>query len=401
MKYGLIGEKLSHSYSLPIHGFFNNHDYKICEIKKEDVNDFMLKRDFKGINVTIPYKEVVMPFCSCSSEALEIGSVNTIVNKNGELFGYNTDIMGFRLCVKQINLEFKDKKVVVLGSGGTSKTATWVAKKDGAKEIIQISRNGENNYQNINNHYDADIIINTTPVGMYPNNDEKPIDLQPFKNLIGVVDVIYNPLKTQLILQAEDLNIPCVGGLSMLVGQALLAHNIFFDLDDLSPLNYGLKKATDMFCNIVLIGMPGVGKSTTAKKISEKLHLKLVDTDEEIFNKTKRTPADIINTDGEKAFRDIETEIVKEFSKKTGYVIATGGGAILKKENQLALRQNSIIFYLSAPIEKLATENRPLSKNLKELYDFRKPIYESLADYTIDVGENWDNVLNEIERVFI
>ncbi len=399
MKYGLIGEKLSHSYSLSIHGFFGNNDYVICPIATNELDSFMTKRDFKGINVTIPYKKEVMKYCVLSDEAKEIGAVNTIINRNGTLYGYNTDAMGFKICANKINLDFKDKKVLVLGTGGTCKTVSWVAKKEGAKEIILISRNGENNYENLYLHYDAEIIINTTPMGMYPNNSQNSIDITPFKRLCGVIDVVYNPLKTNLILQCEELGIPCTGGLAMLVGQALFAHNLYFDLDDLSPLQDSIKKATNMFRNIALIGMPGAGKTTTAKYLSKKLGLILVDTDEEILNKTNKTPAQIINENGEKAFRDIESEIIIEFSKKTGCVIATGGGAVLREENQKALRQNSTIIYLDTPIENLETEDRPLSKNLIELYNVRKPIYEKLSDFTINTDIGWGTVYDEIEKV--
>ncbi len=399
MNYGLIGEKLGHSYSLPIHGLFGNNDYLICPLAKTEVDSFMINRDFKGINVTIPYKEVVMPYCVLSDEAKEIGSVNTIINKDGTLYGYNTDIMGFKLCANQINLDFNNKKVVILGTGGTCKTALWVAKNDGAKEIILVSRSGENNYDNLHLHYDADIIINTTPIGMYPNNHQRPIDLSYFKNLCGVIDVIYNPLKTNLILQSEDLNIPCVGGLSMLVGQALLAHNLYFDLDDLSPLDAALKKATKLFRNIALIGMPGAGKTTTAKYLADKLGLIFVDTDEEILKRTKKTPSQIITESGEKVFRDIESEVIAEFSCKTGYIIATGGGAVLKAENQNALRQNSTIIYLDTPLKNLATHDRPLSKNLTDLFNVRNPIYQTLSDFTIDTAKGWDLVYKEIEEL--
>ncbi len=383
MKYGLIGEKLGHSYSPTIHGFFGNKDYILNAFPREELDEFMTKKDFLGANVTIPYKEMVMPYCQLSKEALEIGCVNTIVNRDGKLYGYNTDALGFKLCASKIGIDFTGKKVIILGSGATSKTASWVAETGGAREIIKISRSGVDNYDNISKHYDADILINTTPIGMYPNNQDCPIDIAPFTKLQGVIDVLYNPLKTKLVLQCEQLGIPAIGGLTMLVGQAIYAHNLYFGLDDLSPLEEGLKKASEIFRNIALIGMPGVGKSTLGKALAKELGLNFVDTDKEITKVVGKTPAEIIKEQGEAAFRDIEAEIVAEIAKKTGQVIATGGGAVLREENRIALKQNSIIIYLHRNIENLATKNRPLSTDLTELYNQRNPIYEKLADYKL------------------
>ncbi len=397
MNYGLIGEKLSHSYSPQIHGYFGNDDYILKEIAKEDLHSFMTERNFKGINVTIPYKQEVMKYCELSPEAEKIGSVNTIVNRDGKLFGYNTDYLGFSLSAKLKGISFEDKKVLILGSGGTSKTVCAVAEAEGAKEIITVSRNGRDNYSNISSHFDADIIINTTPVGMYPKNHASPMNLSPFQNLSGVIDVVYNPLRTNLILQSIELGIPCTGGLPMLVGQAMFAHNIFFGLSDTSLIDSTLKECEKLFRNIVFIGMPGAGKSSKAKAISEKYSLRFLDTDDEIKRFSGKSPSQIITEEGEPHFREIEARVIADISRRTGYVIATGGGAVLKEENRRALKQNGTIIYLTRDLESLSTKDRPLSVDLESLYKVRNPIYTALADHMVTVEEDPEDTLKNIE----
>lgn len=400
MIYGLIGEKLSHSYSPAIHKFFGNNSYILKEIARDDLNAFMEKADFSAINVTIPYKEDVMPYCILSKEAVRISAVNTIVKRDGKLYGYNTDYMGFSLCVKRAGITFLGNKVVILGSGGTCKTAKTVALDEGASEVIIVSRSGENNYENISKHYDAQIIINTSPVGMYPNTDKCPLDITPFTKLVGVIDVIYNPLYTNLLLQAKKRNIPHTGGLSMLVAQGYYAHNLFFGIEkiDETILENSIKQAESFFKNIVLIGMPGAGKSTVGKILAQKYDMKFIDSDEEIEKVTGIHPAKIIVNDGEKRFREIESEIICDIAKKTGYVIATGGGAVILEKNQNALMQNGIIFYLERDIESLACDNRPLSTNLNKLYTDREAIYNALADVKIKVSNNIDETIKSFEE---
>ncbi len=400
MKYGLIGRKLSHSYSPQIHSFFGNEDYKLLELEPNEVIDYLKSADFSAINVTIPYKETVMPYCVLSPQASLIGSVNTIVNRDGKLFGYNTDYFGFSLMASRANIDFKDKKVLILGSGGTCKTAISVIKDCGAKEIITISRNGENNYSNIQLHSNADIIVNTTPIGMYPNSGNSPIDLKIFNNLSGVIDAIYNPLNTKLIIQAQKMGIPSTGGLPMLVSQGLMAHNLFFDVDHSFVLDSAIEKAEKLFRNIVLVGMPGCGKTTIGKIISEKYSMDFVDSDEIIQKNTGKTPCEIILEKGEEEFRIIETEVIKKLSSKTGQVISTGGGSIIKEENREALLQNGTIIYLERKLEKLCTKDRPLSCDLGVLLETRKSIYEEISQYKIEVCDEVHETIENIDRVF-
>jgi len=404
MKYGLIGEKLSHSYSKTIHNLFGNNEYKICEIPPENIKKFINSADFYGINVTIPYKKDVIPYCILSENAQQIGSVNTIINKNGKLYGHNTDYFGFLYMSKKTNISFYGKKVLILGSGGTSKTVSCVVQESNAKEIVIVSRNGENNYQNIEKHYDSDIIINTTPVGMYPNNDGIPVDIAHFLHLNGVIDVIYNPIKTNLLLAAQRKNINYINGLSMLVAQAWFSHKLFFDIDcndteDIEVIENILQKIEKMFRNIVLIGMPGCGKTTIGKALAERLGVKFVDTDSKIETIIGKSPAELIETNGEEYFRKIESEIILKTAKETGQVIATGGGSVLLPQNRDALMQNGFIIYLDREIEKLATDNRPLSKNIDALYKERAPVYNALCSIKINVNDNLEDNIKRITEL--
>ncbi len=379
--YGLIGAKLGHSYSKQIHGFLGNSDYHLLELNQAELAAFIQAKDFKGLNVTIPYKQDVMPYCQLSAQAKAIGAVNTILNLDGNLYGYNTDYFGFDLLTKKANINLHNKKVLILGSGATSKTVAAVAIDKSAAEIIFISRQGKDNYENINRHYNADIIINTTPQGMYPNNQELALDLKPFSNLCGVLDVVYNPLKTNLVLQAKELNIPTMGGLTMLVGQAIKAHNLFFGLHDLSELKPVLAQSQSLFSNIVLIGMPGVGKSTIGTLLAKKMNLEFIDSDQEIFKQQQKTAGQIIKEQGEPAFREIEAAIIKQLSCQSGKIIATGGGSVLRADNRAALAQNGLIIYLKRDLQYLSTKDRPLSTDLQELFAIRDPIYRQMADH--------------------
>lgn len=404
MKYGLIGEKLGHSFSKIIHEKIADYTYELKEISKENLDSFMKSRDFTCINVTIPYKEAVIPYLDyIDSPARVIGAVNTIVNVDGRLYGHNTDFYGMKLMIEKNGFDLKDRKVLILGSGGTAKTSKAVAEYLGAREIITVSRIGEVNYNNVVTlHSDADFIINTTPCGMYPDNDTYAIDPALFTSLKGIIDAVYNPLKTTLIQKGEELGIKSVTGLYMLVAQAVVAYCLFMDNDDIDT-----KKITDEIYaemikekqNIVLIGMPGSGKSTIGKALSEKLGRYFIDTDSVITEK-HGVISEIFAQKGEEYFRDIETEAVKETAKKGGIVIATGGGAILRKENVRALRQNGVIFFLNRPVEDIIpTSDRPLSsdiESLKKRFEERYPIYKSTGDFEIAIDGNVENAVNKI-----
>lgn len=408
MEYGLIGEKLGHSYSKEIHNQIGNYDYILKEIPKSELNSFMTKKDFKGINVTIPYKQDVIPFLDfIDDSAKEIGAVNTIVNKNGKLFGYNTDFLGLKRLILSLKLNLQDKKVLILGTGGTSKTAFSVAKSLGANQILKVSRKCDENFityeDAIKNHNDAQIILNTTPCGMFPNIDASPIELDNFEKLEGVVDVIYNPLRTEFVLNAQKKGLIAQGGLFMLVQQAIAAAEYFFDQEiEFQKAEMIYKNLLRKKQNIVLVGMPGCGKSTVGKKLAKELNREFFDTDDLIFQERGQTPAQIIETQGENTFRDIETSICKELSSKTGVVISTGGGAILRNENIFYLKNNGIIFFIDRKLEKIkATGDRPLSNSeekLKKLYEIRYPIYKGCADFHIKTDENLYNTINKIKK---
>ncbi len=405
MTYGLIGERLSHSYSLIVHRLLGNSEYELKELPPDKVDAFMQSADYKAINVTIPYKQTVIPYCTLDEAAKKIGSVNTIVNRGGQLFGYNTDYAGFSYMAKRAGVCFEGRKVLVLGSGGTSKTVRCVAQDAGAREIIVLSRSGEHTYESINRHYDSDILINTTPVGMFPKNGELPVSLHSFIKLQAVLDVIYNPLNTFLVLEAKSRGINASGGLSMLVAQAVYAHNLFFDrgntADD-EKIETVLQKVESGARSIILVGMPGCGKSTIGKALASRLNLEFCDTDSEIEARTAKTPGEIITEDGEQAFRELESEVVLSLCSLGHRVIATGGGAVLSPINRMAMRQNGVVIFLERPIDELATENRPLSNNrerLEAMYEKRLPLYREVSQYTMSVSRNKNESLEKLMEV--
>lgn len=412
MEYGLIGEKLSHSYSKIIHELFGSYAYELKEIGQPDLRDFLLSRDFCGINVTIPYKQAVIPYLDeIDPKAERIGAVNTIVNRDGKLTGYNTDYFGLRSLVKRNGYVFRDKKVIILGSGGTSKTAFSVAEDLGASPLI-VSRNpsGANavSYEEAYRlHADADHIINTTPLGMYPDMDNAPADLKNFHNLQSVTDVIYNPLRTKLTLQAKELGIPAVNGLLMLILQAVEACRLFTGMtvkeERIEEIFQTLKSEKE---NIVLTGMPGCGKSTVGKLLAKRLQMDFVDTDAEIVKKAGKSIPEIFADEGETAFRDLESAVTKEVSGRNRTVIATGGGLILRNENVTSLKNYGKLVFLDRKIETIrATADRPLSDDrtkLLKLYEERLPKYMASADLMVSVADSpkqtADRIMELLER---
>ena len=410
MKYGCIGKHLTHSFSKEIHTSLADYEYELKEIPKDRFNEFMAEGDFKAINVTIPYKEAVIPYLYFIDDtAKEIGAVSTIVNKDGRLYGYNTDFYGMKLLIEHAGIELNDKKVAVLGTGGTSKTANAVAKKLLAREILTVSRTKKPStitYEELyENHSDIDVVINTTPSGMFPENFSFPLDIERFPKLSGVIDAVYNPLRTKLVSNAKNQGIKAEGGLYMLVSQGVLASEIFLEK------KYEEGKIDEIFCrlkrqkeNIVLIGMPSSGKSTIGGEIAKRLGRDFYDTDELVEEKTGMKIPNLIELSGEENFRDTECEVVKEVSKKTGVVIATGGGVILREENVNALRQNGKIYFLDRPLEKLVpTEERPLTSNMEALakkYNERYDIYVKSSDVKIDASGDINTVSDSITGDF-
>ena len=399
MKSGLLGRKLGHSYSPQIHAYLGDYSYELFEREPEDVEDFLKNGDFHAINVTIPYKKTVMPYCRLTKTAKYMGSVNTIIRQpDGSLLGHNTDYFGFTDLVRRSGLSPKGKKCLVLGSGGASVTAVAVLKEMGANVVV-ISRSGENNYDNLHLHSDASIICNTTPVGMYPNTGVSPIDLEQFPHLEGVLDMIYNPTRTQFLLDAADRGLVNSNGLWMLVAQAKKAAEWFLDRklpDNLIQDVY--KKMRLQMENIILIGMPGCGKSTIGKVLAEKLGKTFVDADEELVSTFGKSIPTIFAEEGDAGFREKETEILKQLGKKSGLVIATGGGCITQDRNYPLLHQNGTIFWLQRDLEKLPTDGRPLSQanKLSDMYRIRKPLYEAFADHIIDNNGSCDETIAAI-----
>lgn len=391
-KYGCIGKKLTHSFSKEIHGKLADYEYELIELSEDEVGGFLERKDFAGINVTIPYKQTVIPYLDFVSDAARrIGAVNTVVNRDGKLYGYNTDYYGMKALIERIGVDLRGKKVLVLGTGGTSKTARTLAFDLGAREVLTVSRRkGDDSItyaEAAELHRDARVIINTTPAGMYPDVNSKPIDISPFTLLEGVVDAVYNPLRTELVLDAIERGIRAEGGLYMLVMQAVAALEKF--LDTSVPKELSDKVFAEILSskeNAVLTGMPGSGKSTVGRL----LHLdgfEFIDTDEEIEKRCGCTIKELIDEKGEGYFRDLESEVIRDVSAENRRIISTGGGAILRKENVRCLKKNGRLFFIDAELSRLrATDSRPLSDTddkLKRLYNERIGIYNATADVTV------------------
>ena len=399
---GLLGKKLGHSYSPQIHALLKDYDYKLFEVLPEGLEDFLKNGDFRGINVTIPYKKDVIPYLTALSDtAKRIGSVNTIVRKADGLHGYNTDHYGFMYMVKSTGTDVTGKKAIVLGSGGASLTVVDVLKSLGAAEVIVISRKGENNYENISLHYDAEIIVNAAPVGMYPGNGECLIDLAQFKNCICVLDIVYNPSLTAILLQAEQLGIPFENGLSMLVAQAKCAAELFADTEiPDSVIPEITARLGAQMKNIVLIGMPGCGKSSVGRRLAADLNRDFFDADKEFERITGIFPGTYITTYGEAAFRKKEQEVLSELCKKSACVISTGGGCVTVPSNYPILHQNSSIVWVRRHTSLLPTKGRPLSQqnSLADMYITRAPMYCTFCDIQVKNEVSVTDTADKIKR---
>lgn len=387
--YGLIGEKLGHSFSPAIHKRLAGYDYSLIELRPEELGPFLEKGCFSGLNVTIPYKKAVIPYCQAlTPQAQRIGSVNTIVRrKDGTLLGHNTDYDGFAYLLRSAGAQVEGRKALILGTGGVSLTVKTVLEDMGAGEIVFISRSGPDNYQNLDRHADARIIVNATPVGMYPKTGISPVDLDQFPALEGVFDLIYNPAKTQLLLDVERRGLCRSNGLGMLVAQAKAAAERFLDVslpdDRVAEITREMERDTR---NLLLIGMPGCGKTTVGRALARRLGRELVDTDELVVQAAGCSIPRLFAEKGEETFRRMEHQAVVQAGSRSGLVIATGGGVVTRRENWDPMRQNSVVVFLRRPLGELPTDGRPVSQAnpLEELYRQRLPLYEGAADWTVD-----------------
>ena len=407
--YGLLGRRLGHSWSVPIHRALGCEGYRLIELEPEELGDFLRREDIGGLNVTIPYKRDVMPFCDVlDPAAAAIGSVNTLVRREGKLAGCNTDIDGFCYMLRRAKISLAGKKVLILGSGGASLTAQAAARQGRAREIVVVSRSGPDNYDNLDRHADAEVVVNTTPVGMWPNMDGRPVDLARFPGLEAAADVIYNPGRTNLLLQAEELNradpgwqedvrrglppqearrrIRWTGGLSMLAAQAVRAEELFFDRPiPARETGAVISLLWEERTNLVLVGMPGAGKTTTGRELAKLSGRPFVDLDEEIIRRAGKPIPEIFAQNGEAAFRELEARVLTEVCAGSGQVIATGGGAVLRADNRAAMRRTGRVYFLRRMLNQLPVEGRPLSQggSLAEMYRVRQPLYEAAADRSV------------------
>ncbi len=407
MKYGLIGEKLGHSWSCEIHAAIpEDYEYELKELAPDEVGPFVASRDFRAFNVTIPYKKTVIPFLDrLSEEALLTGSVNTVVNRDGVLYGYNTDVYGLTAQLLRDGNPIRGKNAFVLGTGGVSKSAAEAARRAGAKSVTFVSReekDGAVTYETLLSRADeAEYFINCTPVGMFPRSGVSPVTVADYPKLCGVTDLIYNPLRSELIRQARAPGVPAQNGLYMLCAQAVKAASLFFDREfdpDLAEIIRG--KLTREKENVVLIGMPASGKTTVGKLLAQRLGRAFIDTDDEIVAKAGKSIPDIFAQEGEAVFRQIESDVIRETGAKTGAVIATGGGAVLRPENVTALKQNGKVFFLDRAPEKLIPgTGRPLFSDPRQafqLYTQREPLYRAAADITVDANGTIEETAGKI-----
>ena len=396
MRYGLLGEKLGHSFSKDIHSTLGEYSYDLIEVERDKLAEFIGRKEFSGLNVTIPYKEAVIPLIDEIDEAARaIGAVNTLINRDGRLYGYNTDFYGMERLISLLKIDIRDKVVAILGSGGTSKTAGAVARHLGAKEVFKVSRTESADaigYDKLYNRADeVDIIINTTPVGMFPNTNGCPIDISRFNNLSGVLDAVYNPLRSRLVIEAIKRGIRAEGGLYMLVAQAVRASEIFMNTKyDEKVTDKIYRRILREKQNVVLIGMPASGKSTIGRILEKKLGKKGFDSDKIIEKNAKKSIPDIFREDGEAVFRDMEAEVIAKLSDECGVIISTGGGSILRGESADNLKKNGRLYFIDRPLSQLIpTDNRPLASTAKDIekrFNERYGIYSAIADVRIDAN---------------
>ena len=404
MKCGLLGRKLGHSFSPQIHSHLGSYSYELFQKEPEELDSFLKNGGWDGINVTIPYKKDVIPHLDdLSPIAKKLGAVNTIIRRDGRLIGHNTDYFGFLTMVRSSGLDVAGKKVLILGTGGASKPVVAVMDELGSK-VVQISRSGENNYENIGRHTDAAVIINATPVGMYPNTGVSPVDLSLFPHLEGVLDIVYNPARTQLLLDAEARGLVALNGLLMLVAQAKEASEWFqqkeLPNDLIDTIHTILRRQTE---NIVLVGMPGCGKTTIGRALAEKTGRIFADADEKIVELAGKSIPDIFAEDGEEVFRAWETQALAELGKQSGLILSTGGGCVTRARNYPLLHQNGTICWLIRDLNKLSTDGRPLSQTgkLADMYKKRRPLYEAFADTVIDNDATLEESLAQFTEVCV
>lgn len=405
MRTGLVGKTLGHSFSPLLHGWMWGCDYRLFPMDENAVRAFFQAREFDGVNVTIPYKRLALSLCDeVDARAARTGAVNTVVNRNGRLYGYNTDCDGMKFCLARAGIPLSGRKVLIFGSGGTSHTARAVSEDAGVREVVVVSRTGEDNYENLSRHEDAEVLLNTTPVGMFPDTEKSVVDPARFPHLCGVVDVVYNPLATLLVESARALGIPATGGLPMLAAQAKYAAELFTGRslpDEVTERCLG--RLERMERNLILVGMPGCGKTTVGSLLATRLGRPFIDLDAEIEKAAGESIPSIFAGSGEKVFRDWETETLRRFGKEHGAVVACGGGAVLRPENRFLMRQNGRIYYLRRDTGKLASDGRPLSHSpeaVRRLYEERHGLYEAISDARIDCNGAPEAAAAEIAKEY-
>ncbi len=407
MEYGLIGAKLGHSYSVPIHAQLGDYDYRLCEMDEAAFVDLMRRRDFKGLNVTIPYKKLALELCDALSDtAREVGSVNTVVRRaDGSLYGHNTDIGGFIALARRSGVEIAGKKAVILGSGGTSLTARAACRRLGAREVVVVSRRGPVDYGALyRDHADAQVLVNTTPVGMYPENGARPADISRLPALTGVLDVIYNPDRTALVLDAMARGLNCAGGLYMLVAQAREAAELFTGkaIPESQTARIHAKLRGEAL-NAVLIGMPGCGKTSVGRALAQAMGRPFVDCDAEIECRAGKPIPRVFAEEGEAAFRALEARVIADACREKGRVVATGGGAVLREDNVRAMRQNGVVLRIERDIDALGMDGRPLSTSreaLLAMQKVREPLYRAAADAAIDNNAALEGAVKRAKEAF-
>ena len=404
LRCGLLGRTLGHSYSPAIHAQLADYTYSLYEKEPDELERFLRSGEFDGLNVTIPYKKAVIPYCAeLSDTARAIGAVNTLVRRpDGTLWGDNTDAYGFSMLVRSSGADVRGKKALVFGSGGASATAQYVLRQMGAREIVVISRHGENNYENLDRHADAEIAVNTTPLGMYPNTGASPVDLNRFPKLEAALDVVYNPARTEFLLQAEKLGLKRENGLLMLAAQAKKSCEDFTG-ESIADERIGeiTKTLAAQMQNVILIGMPGSGKTTVGTRLADQLGRRFLDADTVLEQKAGMNIPEIFRLEGEDGFRRRETAVLAELGKQSGLVVATGGGCVTRPENYPLLHQNGTIFCLRRELSLLPASGRPVSQALgaEEIYRRRKPLYERFADVMVDNDRTVDDAVRQILEV--